>query len=125
MCTTFHSFCCLFHAESSCLSNREKSSVLLGTLAAVHSTYIYIYIYIYICLSGFDKRYLQKLLAKVSFEPCTVLDHSFFFNDLFSTKVSLKAAIDQKIDHVFNMLFTSSPPPPPAPLQLSPTYHYP
>ena len=47
-------------------------------------------------LSGFDKRYLQKFLAKVSVEACSVLDHSFFFNDLFSTKVPLKAAVDQK-----------------------------
>ena len=55
---------------------------------------IHIYIYIYTYLSGFDKRYLQKFLATVSFEACSVLDH--FFNDLFSTKIPLKAAIDQK-----------------------------
>ena len=34
---------------------------------------------IYIYLSGFDKRYLQNFLATVSFEACSVLDHSFFF----------------------------------------------
>ena len=28
-CTMFHLVCCLFHAESCCLSDREKSSVLL------------------------------------------------------------------------------------------------
>ena len=50
-----------------------------------------------IYLSGFDKRYLQKFLVTVSFEACSVLDHSFFFlNDLFSTKIPLKAAVDQK-----------------------------
>ena len=47
-------------------------------------------------LSGFDKGYLQKFLATVSFEACSVLDHSFFFNDLFSAKIPLKAAVDQK-----------------------------
>ena len=26
--------------------------------------------------SGFDKRYLQKFLATISFEACSVLDHS-------------------------------------------------
>ena len=36
-----------------------------------------IYMYM-IYLSGFDKRYLQKFLATVSFEACSVLDHSFF-----------------------------------------------
>ena len=46
-------------------------------------------------LSGFDKRYHQKFLATVLFEACSVLDHSFF-NDLFSTKVPLKAAVDKK-----------------------------
>ena len=30
-------------------------------------------------LSGFDKRYLQKFLATVSFEACSVLDHSCLF----------------------------------------------
>ena len=46
-------------------------------------------------LSGFDKRYLQKFLATASFEACSVLDHSFFFffNDLFSTKIPLKAIV--------------------------------
>ena len=29
LCNMFHSVCCLFHAESCCLSDREKSSVLL------------------------------------------------------------------------------------------------
>ena len=52
-------------------------------------------------LSGFDKRYLQKFLATVSFEACSVLDHSVvvvvvFFNDLFSTRIPLKAAVNQK-----------------------------
>ena len=50
-------------------------------------------------LSGFDKTYLQKFLATVSFEACSVLDHSFLFfflNDLFSTKIPLKAAVDSK-----------------------------
>ena len=49
-------------------------------------------------MSGFDKRYLQKFLATVSFEACSVLDNSFFFlfNDLFSTKIPLKAAVDSK-----------------------------
>ena len=54
---------------------------------------------VYIYLSGFDKRYLQKFLATVSFEVCSVLDHScfvLFLNDLFSTKIPLKAAVDQK-----------------------------
>ena len=55
-----------------------------------------IYMYM-IYLSGFDKRYLQKFLATVSFEACSVLDHSFFFyDDLFSTKIPLKATVDQK-----------------------------
>ena len=54
--------------------------------------------YIYIYLSGFDKRYLQKFIATVSFESCSVLGHfSFFFlNDLFSTRIPLKAAVNQK-----------------------------
>ena len=39
---------------------------------------VYLYIIIYIYLSGFDKRYLQKFLAKVPFETCLVLDHSCF-----------------------------------------------
>ena len=52
-------------------------------------------------LSGFDKTYLQKFLATVSFEACSLLDHScfffnFFFNDPFSSKIPLKAAVDQK-----------------------------
>ena len=38
-----------------------------------------------IYLSGFDKRYLQKFVARVSFEACLELDHSFF-NDLFHYK---------------------------------------
>ena len=46
-------------------------------------------------MSGFDKRYLQKFLATVSFEACSVPDH-FFKNDLFSTKIPIKAAVDQK-----------------------------
>ena len=29
ICALFHSVCCLFHAEFCCLSDREKSSVLL------------------------------------------------------------------------------------------------
>ena len=29
ICAVFQSVCCLFHAESCCLSNCEKSSVLL------------------------------------------------------------------------------------------------
>ena len=29
LCTMFHSVCCLFHAQSCCLSDGEKSSVLL------------------------------------------------------------------------------------------------
>ena len=53
-----------------------------------------IYMYM-IYLSGFDKRYLQKFLATVSFEACSVLDH-LFLNDRFSTKTPLKAAVDQK-----------------------------
>ena len=66
--------------------------------------HIYIYIYIYIYLSGFDKRYLHKFLETVSFEACSVLDQivlslvvcCFFWNDLFSRKIPLKAAVDHK-----------------------------
>ena len=46
-----------------------------------------IYMYM-IYLSGFDKRYLQKFLATVSFEACSVLDHSFFFMMIFSVQKS-------------------------------------
>ena len=35
-----------------------------------------IQVYIYIYISGFDKRYLWKFLTTVSFEACSVLDHS-------------------------------------------------
>ena len=50
-------------------------------------------------LSGFDNKYPQKFLATVSSEACSVLGHSFFFfffNDLFSTKIPLKAAVNQQ-----------------------------
>ena len=48
-------------------------------------------------LSVFDQRYLKKFLATVLFEAWSVLDHScFFFTDVFSTKISFKAAVDQK-----------------------------
>ena len=65
--------------------------------AAIKTSKIsHIYMYM-IYLSGFDKRYLQKFLATVSFEACSVLDHSFFFyDDLFSTKIPLKATLDEK-----------------------------
>ena len=33
---------------------------------------------LFIYLSGFDKRYLQKFFASVSFEACSVFDLSFF-----------------------------------------------
>ena len=49
-----------------------------------------------IYLSGFDKRYLQKFLATVSFEACSDLTIPFFYDDLFSTKIPLKATVDQK-----------------------------
>ena len=70
-------------------------------------------------LSGFDKRYHQKFLATVLFEACSVLDHSFF-NDLFSTKVPLKAAVDKKTCVKYAVYIFPTPPP-----QLSPTYHFP
>ena len=56
--------------------------------------------YIYIYLSEFDKRYLQKFLATVSFEACSVLDHScfvLFFLMIFSVfrKASLSHMKEQ------------------------------
>ena len=43
-------------------------------------------------LSGFAENYLQEFSA----EACSLLDHPFFLNDIFSTKIPLKAAVDQK-----------------------------
>ena len=59
--------------------------------------------------------YLRDFLAAVSFETFSVLDHSFFLNDIFSRKISKQAAVDKK-KQVLNMLFTSSLLPPPQPL---------
>ena len=50
----------------------------------------YIYIYIYMYLSGFDKMYLQKFLATVSFEACSLLDHSCFFLIFFLMILSVQ-----------------------------------
>ena len=46
-----------------------------------------------IYLSGFDKRYLQKFVARVSFEACLELDHSFF-NDLCQYKNQTKMTFE-------------------------------
>ena len=41
----------------------------------------------HVYLSGFAKRYLlQDFLATVSFEACSVLDHIFSYDHVFSTK---------------------------------------
>ena len=55
-------------------------------------------VYLFKIKSGFDKRYLQKFLATISFEACSVLDHSccIFLNDLFSAEIPIKATVDEK-----------------------------
>ena len=67
--------------------------------------------YTFIYLSGFDKRYLQKILATVSFEACSLLDHFLFLNDLFSTKIPLKATVDKKNMCLICCLHLPHPPP--------------
>ena len=42
---------------------------------------------LFIYLSGFDKRYLQKFFATVSFEACSVFDLSFFLFFLMTFSV--------------------------------------
>ena len=63
-------------AKQQTLDFIERFTFRLGSIYI----YLYKYIIIYIYLSGFDKRYLQKFLATVLFEACSVLDHSFFFS---------------------------------------------
>ena len=81
----------IFFPSRATEAKKKKCRLISGYVLPNPDRYIYIY------LSGFDKRYLQKFLATVSFEACSVLDHSFFcFNDLFSTKIPVKATVDQK-----------------------------
>ena len=65
---------------------------------------------------------LQKFLATVTFEACSVLDHScflwFFLNDFFSTKIPLKAVLDQKTCVYFAVYTFPTPPPPTLPAAL-------
>ena len=87
-------------------------------------TGVYIYIYIYIYIYKVPPEIFSNSLIWGLFSTWPFL--LLFFNDLFSTKLPLKAAVDKK-KPVFNTLFTSSPfpspfPPPP---QLFSTYHFP
>ena len=67
--------------------------------------------HIHIYLSGFAKKDLAEFLATVLFGACSAwLDH--FFLMVFSVQKSPKKLRYIKKD-VFNMLYTSSPPPPP------------
>ena len=61
-------------------------------------------------LSGFAKRYLQDLLATVSSEACSVLDHFFLMFSVQKTPDKSRRPKKKK-EHAFLMLFTSPPSP--------------
>ena len=85
---------------------------------------------VYLYLSGFAKRYLQDILATVSFEACSVLDH-FFFLRCFQYKKPLTSSSTHTHTHthkkththiqkrrVYNavcIFLDPIPPPPPLP----------
>ena len=62
-------------------------------------------------LSGFAKRYLQDLLATVSSEACSVLDHFFLMFSVQKTPDKQQKTKKEKRTCVFNAVYISPPPP--------------